>query len=381
MRHYVGIDVARGSLKDAAIRAREMRKKKKLKDAIFSCADLGSDVPGRKKTRTSKHLQKLLTWKLSDEALLESGPPEFRMERGGGISEKDRFDIVSIQFAIHYMMQTGKRARRFFHTVSQLLEIGGNLVFTTIDARVIIEHMMNLGHDYHFEDGKDAEFSEVVVEAGAGACKLKFQPDVVKKIIEAKSDGSKGEEELFGLEYTFTLVEGSDHAAGVGDAVNLPEWLTPIPVLVAIGKEAGLELEYAQNFHEFCEARKDPSEHSAAHLALYNMKVLNRNGTISKDEWSVSRLYAAMKFRKVRESTMVLEGDENEEEDDGDDDDEALLSEPEKPAVELDPIKVKKMYPMAMMKAKRAAGDLWNSFSKEKKEELTQIELTKLAAK
>jgi mRNA (guanine-N7-)-methyltransferase len=381
VRYYVGIDVARGSLKDAAIRAREMRKKKKLNQAIFSCADLGSDVPGRLKTKNSKYMQKLLTWKLEDEALLESGEPEFRMERGGGISPTDKFDVVSIQFAIHYMMQTGKRARRFFHTVSQLLEIGGNLIFTTIDARVIIQHMMNLGLNYHFEDGKEPEFSEVVVEAGAGACKIKFEPEIVKKIIDAQTDGSKGEDELFGLQYTFTLVEGSDHAAGVGDAVNLPEWLTPIPVLVALGKEAGLELEYAQNFHEFYDARKDPSDHAAAHHALFNMKVVNRNGTISKEEWSVSRLYAAMKFRKVRESSLDMGDGGTEEDGDDDDDEEEIAAKSEKKSkIEIDPAKAKKMYPMAMMKAKRAAGDKWNLFSREEKEELTQVELRKLVA-
>lgn len=384
MKHYVGIDVARGSLKDAAERARGMRQRKKLDNAIFSCADLGSDVPGRKRTPTSKRLQKLLTWKLEDEALYESGPPEFKMEGGGGILETDKFDVVSIQFAIHYMMQTGQRARRFFHTVSQLLEVGGLLAFTTIDARVIISHMMNLGLNFHFDPDKDPDFKEVVVEAGSGACKLKFEPQIVKKILQSQSDGSNGEEELFGLEYTFTLVEGSDHAAGVGDAVNLPEWLIPVPVLVALGKEAGLELDYVQNFHEFYTARKDPNEHAAAHTALYNMKVVNKDGTISKDEWSVSRLYAAMRFRKVRESSMVLDNTEKEDfgEEDGDDNEleenaSSSLSVDE-PDIQLDLEKAKKMYPIAMMKAKKAAGDQWVNMSREEKERVTQGHLRKL---
>ena len=44
-----------------------------------------------------------------------------------------------------------------------------------------------------------------------------------------------------------------------------------------------------------------------AHNALYNMKVLNRDGSISAQEWEVSRMYIAIKFRKVRESTMVFD--------------------------------------------------------------------------
>lgn len=101
IKRYVGIDVARGSLKDAAIRSREMRKRNKLSQAIFTVADLGADVPGRKKSTKHKHMQKLLTWSLDDEDRHESAPPEFKMKRGGGISENDRFDVVSIQFAIH----------------------------------------------------------------------------------------------------------------------------------------------------------------------------------------------------------------------------------------------------------------------------------------
>ena len=382
MENYVGIDVARGSLKDAAIRTRELRKRNKLSKAIFTCADLGADVPGRKKSSKHNHMQKLLTWSLQEESDYESGDPEFSMRRGGGISETDKFDVVSIQFAIHYMMQTKQRARRFFHTVSQLLDIGGNLICTTIDARVVMDHFMNLGLNYHFvEDGEDPEFDKVVVSAGAGACNITFEPDIVKKILTSKSDGSdKDNADLFGLEYTFTLVEGSDHAAGVGDAVNLPEWLIPVPVLEALGKEAGLELEYAQNFHEFFQARKDPSAFAAAHHALYNMKVLNRNGTISKDEWSVSRLYAAIKFRKVRESSVDDVEEEGAAEKDNDGDKESEDEEEKKP-VALDPVKAKKLFPMAMMKAKKAVGaDEWKNLSSDEKNRLTQLELEKIAA-
>jgi mRNA (guanine-N7-)-methyltransferase len=40
------------------------------------------------------------------------------------------------------------------------------------------------------------------------------------------------------------------------------------------------------------------------------MKVLNRNGSISDQEWDVSRMYVAVKFRKVRESEIEI-GDED----------------------------------------------------------------------
>jgi hypothetical protein len=59
---------------------------------------------------------------------------------------------------------------------------------------------------------------------------------------------------LFGLEYLFQLVEGLDQAAGAGEAVNVPEYLLPLLVLKTLANEAGLELDYFENFHEFSNA-------------------------------------------------------------------------------------------------------------------------------
>jgi mRNA (guanine-N7-)-methyltransferase len=70
----------------------------------------------------------------------------------------------------------------------------------------------------------------------------------------------------------------------------------------------------ATNFHKFYEERKNPAKFPMAHNALYNMKVLNRNGSISDQEWDVSRLYIALKFCKVAESNVDL-GDEDVGED------------------------------------------------------------------
>lgn len=341
-----------------------MRKRNKLQKtkATLVCADLGADVPGRKKASSHKHMQKLLAWSLEEESEFESNPPDFKMVRGGGVSEKERFDVVSIQFAIHYMMSTERRARRFFHTVSELLDIGGNLICTTIDARVVIGHLLNLGLDYHFD--KDGGGGAAVVQTGAGACRISFEPEIVKRIVTY--NGSNSDDDLFGLQYTFTLVEGSDHEAGVGDAVNLPEWLTPIPVLESLGKEAGLELEYAENFHEFYENR---NEEPSARNALYNMRVLNRNGTITEEEWSICRLYAAIRFRKVHESSINLEDKEDTNQGDSDEEDE----------VKIDPIEEKRKIPIAMMIAKKTAGEeKWKGLSSDEKKRLTQIELKKL---
>jgi len=416
IRNYVGVDVARGSLKDAAIRARKMRKKLRNR-CTFTCADLGSDVPGRPKGR---NVQKLLSWSLASENKDETAEPQFKPIIGGGITPAEKFDVVSIQFAIHYMMSSRKRAMRFFHTVSDLLEVGGNLILTTIDARVVVYHLMDLGLDLHFDENEkmDSDSREkkgkeegATVKVGGGACRIKFEREIVKKIFtETKDRQYEGREymndNLYGLQYTFTLQEGEDHSAGVGEAVDLPEWLSPLPALTSLANEAGFELEYAKNFHEFYAERKKGNQHSNAHNALYNMKVLNRNGSISEDEWEISRLYMAVKFRKVRESQLVLEEEHIEGEDDDDKEEEVAENAAQHKVFESttesqtsadaddvattaastshdDPLasnpKAKALFPMAMMKAKKAAGDeIWADLSSEEKKQRTNEELRKL---
>ena len=168
-------------------------------------ADLGEDVPGRKRSRGARRMQKLQTWNLQSETSDERDrDPVFVAREGGGIAETDKFDVVSIQFAIHYMMSTRKRARRFFNTVSSLLDIGGNLIATTIDARVVVEKLMALGLDYHFDDfdvHPDVDMPEsegrhrngnlqrkvrhgegATVWVGQGVCRLKFDADTLHRV-------------------------------------------------------------------------------------------------------------------------------------------------------------------------------------------------------
>jgi len=355
--NYVGVDIAPGSLVDAAIRARG--KRRQLKRCTFTYADLGVDVLGRSGSRNLP-LQELSTWSLQadPEHLVgkkDEAAPVFQMIQGGGIALDDKFDVVSIQFAIHYMMQTKKHARHFFRTVSKLLEIGGNLIATTTDANVIVGHLMNLGLDLHFEDGKKEakEDTDAVISLGNGACRITFKPKIVEQIFQ-KIPGSSDslDDNLFGLEYNFTLVEGSDNMSGFGDVVDLPEWLIPIPVLKALGEEVGLEIEYVQNFHEFFQHRKNQ-----AHRTLDAMNVANQDGSISADEYEISGLYCAIKFRKVRECLPERDEEDNEPE-------------------EIDPEFKTKFFPMALMKAKKATGaDTWLSLSSEEKNRRVLIEV------
>lgn len=109
MERFVGVDVALGSLRDAAERVQKMTRKPAK--CTFVCADIGSDVLGQE--------DPLLSWSIGGNST------QLRRVPGGGVTASERFDVVSIQFAIHYMMSSPDRAHRFFRTVSDLLEVGG----------------------------------------------------------------------------------------------------------------------------------------------------------------------------------------------------------------------------------------------------------------
>lgn len=75
----------------------------------------------------------------------------------------------------------------------------------------------------------------------------------------------------------------------------------------------------------------------------------------------------AIKFRKVREPELTPLSDDEAEEDDEDD------------IADIDPAIKTKLMPMAMMKAKKAAGnDVWVGLSTEERMQLTEGELKKL---
>jgi mRNA (guanine-N7-)-methyltransferase len=71
-------------------------------------------------------MQKLLTWSLQGKSEHETKDPVFTNAPGGGISLDEKFDVISVQFAIHYDANQNTSSS-LFQTASDVLEIGGNL--------------------------------------------------------------------------------------------------------------------------------------------------------------------------------------------------------------------------------------------------------------
>jgi mRNA capping enzyme len=58
------------------------------------------------------------------------------------IAEHDVYDIVSMQFALHYMGQTEAKLRKFFRFISDRMRLGAQFIATTADARVLVDLLM-----------------------------------------------------------------------------------------------------------------------------------------------------------------------------------------------------------------------------------------------
>jgi hypothetical protein len=85
----------------------------------------------------------------------------------------------------------------------------------------------------------------------------------------------------------------------VGDVL---EYLVPLPLLARLAAAAGLEPLVSANFHEFSEQRtqrRAGTTDTDDNLALLRrMRVLDRRGTISAEEWEAAGLYRVFAFRK-----------------------------------------------------------------------------------
>ena len=110
--HYVGVDLSAASVEEAQRRYKNSvveDLKSTPFPAIFIVADCGDD-------------KNLVSDILTRDKSLKS------------IGERITYDIVSTQFAIHYMFESDKKLRAFLRNVSDKLVDDGVFIGTTIDS-------------------------------------------------------------------------------------------------------------------------------------------------------------------------------------------------------------------------------------------------------
>ena len=102
---------------------------KKLYDGEFDIEDYNTD------TITSSYIFKSLTGSISKSDVKE----EFLIENYGIF--KDKFDICSIQFAVHYMFKDEKTLHTFIKNVSDSTSVGSYFIGTCYDGKLVYEKL------------------------------------------------------------------------------------------------------------------------------------------------------------------------------------------------------------------------------------------------
>ncbi len=159
-----------------------------------------------------------------------------------------QFDVVSMQFALHYMARSEDTMRKFLFFIASKLRPGGQFITTTVDARVVCEMLM--GNSEETDGGKSRKCT-LKDKRGRELLRLTFPGGVFEQILRRNAN-ERESGSSFGIMYNFVLAE---KGTCEDCAVEAPEWLLPLPELVRLADEAGLDLVSAENFHEFYENR------------------------------------------------------------------------------------------------------------------------------
>lgn len=305
--NYVGVDIAKQSLDDAAGRLRGMGNKLAGVPCRLVEASLGN-------TSLVDGESAFATWDGSCDGGAWSSRPR--------PLQRDAFHVASMQFAIHYMFETRPRAEALFRDLGLALRAGGRFVATTIDARALARAALARGRratpetpfavgegpwwrvDVDDEAPVDARKGlSAVAEAKAARAERRVLSVWLEDATYEKLRGAADAGDAFGLRYWFQLRDGDDALA-----VDSPEWLAPLPVLQELAQAAGLELIRADPFPSFLELRRgeDPAGFARS---VDKMGVPDRAGSLSPAEWDVLSLYVALEFVKKADAPVAAAPD------------------------------------------------------------------------
>ena len=126
------------------------------------------------------------------------------------------FDVVSTQFAIHYMFESEQKLRGYLANVTSRLVDGGTFIGTTIDSDRLVNKVREAGVENNLTIGN--EYFSIV-----------FGQDHFRR-----GQGS------FGLKYYFYLADAIGKKMITGPIVYVDEFLVPFDAFIEIAKEYGL---------------------------------------------------------------------------------------------------------------------------------------------
>jgi len=175
------------------------------------------------------------------------------------------FDVISVQFAFHYLCDERERCERFFKICSSALKpFDANdpneplIVMSCADPGMLLK--------------RGPSFANSV-------CSVKFKQDMPPK----------DDPVPFALPYTFRL----------GDAVvECEECIVPHGQVAEIAQKYGFEVAHAQNLSEFISEKIGQYKSMLHSMAVIGARAGGRP-PISRDEWEAIQLYEILIFRRT----------------------------------------------------------------------------------
>ncbi|KAI0035963.1 mRNA capping enzyme-domain-containing protein [Vararia minispora EC-137] len=172
------------------------------------------------------------------------------------------FDVVSMQFCMHYAFESLPKARMMLENVSTWLRKGGRVVGTIPNAELLLARLDELPPD-------DTELS-----FGNSVYSIKFD--------------DRENRPIYGHRYSFFLRDAVE---------NVPEYVVQWEPFTQLAAEYRLYPVYKKEFHEVFEEFKD---HPEFEPLLQRMKVVDGNGEtdMDEDQWEAANIYIAFALEK-----------------------------------------------------------------------------------
>jgi len=172
------------------------------------------------------------------------------------------FDVVSMQFCMHYAFESDAKVHCMLENVTRWLRPGGIFVGTIPNAEQLLNRL-----DQIPVDARDLSFGNSVYS-------IKFE--------------SRQPRPLYGHRYSFFLQDAVD---------DVPEYIVHWDSFVQLAAKYDLYPVYRKEFHELFEEFQDNPEFKPL---LQRMNVVDANGEteMDEDQWEAANIYIAFAMEK-----------------------------------------------------------------------------------
>ncbi|KAI9566486.1 mRNA capping enzyme-domain-containing protein [Boletus coccyginus] len=172
------------------------------------------------------------------------------------------FDVVSMQFCMHYAFETSQKARCMLRNVSQYLRKGGVFLGTIPNADQLLERLDALPP------------SATNLSFGNAVYRIRFE--------------DRQSRPLFGHRYYFFLKDAVE---------DVPEYIVDWDNFVGLAAEYSLYPIYKEEFHQIFAEHSEQKEFKDL---MVRMKVVDANGesSMNEDQWEAANIYIGFALEK-----------------------------------------------------------------------------------